>query len=344
MKTVSITSNSLSIIFNQIQAELGGKIEIKSKEYKLELNNEIGKGFISGVSVENAIIYMEYDIIFNDDVSFLNKLSDTSSIYFGYCSRGHVKQSFRGNGKENRLGQFQTGIFSNSSESNIFFNFEKNKKIEFSMVIVDVLSVSDKELKNQLKTTFILDEKNNVFSYIGSFNLKIVEKINHLKALNQKGLVRNLLINSVVYLILALEIEQHKNDLSKAMTNYYSLTQTDMEAVKEITEHIRSAPEIQYSLKYLSRKSGLSPFKLQEGFKIMHNRTVTDFIRNVRVEVAESLIRTTELNISEIVYTVGLTSRSYFSKIFKEKYNCSPKYYQNHQNLFSRQSLNIQAI
>ncbi|PKQ45138.1 helix-turn-helix domain-containing protein [Confluentibacter flavum] len=344
MKTVSITSNSLSVIFDQIQAELGGKLDIKSKEYKLELNNDIVKGFISGVSIEKAIVYMEYSLVFKEDVTFLNRLSETNSMYFGYCSKGHVKQSFEGNGKENKLGQFQTGIFSNSSENNIFFSFEKNKKVEFSMVTVDVLSVSDKELRDQLKITFILDQQNSVYSYIGSFNLKIVEKINHLKSLNQKGLVRNLLINSVVYLILALEIEQHKNDLSNAMTNYYSLTQTDMEAVKDIAEHIRSAPEIQYSLKYLSRKSGLSPFKLQEGFKILHNRTVTDFIRNIRIEVAENLIRTTELNISEIVYSVGLTSRSYFSKIFKEKYNCSPKHYQNHQNILDIKSFNMNAV
>lgn len=344
MKTVSITSNSLSVIFDQLQAELGGKLDIKSKEYKLELNNDIVKGFISGVCIEKAIVYMEYSIVFKEDVSFSNRLSDTSSIYFGYCSKGHIKQSFQGNSKENKLGQFQTGIFSNASDSNILFSFEKNRKVEFSMVTVDVLMVSDKELRDQLKTTFILDQDNSVFSYIGSFNLKIVEKINHLKSLNQKGLVRNLLINSVVYLILALEIEQHKNDLSNAMTNHYSLTQTDMEAVKDITEYIRSCPEIQYSLKYLSKKSGLSPFKLQEGFKILHNRTVADFIRNIRIEVAENLIRTTELNISEIVYSVGLTSRSYFSKIFKEKYNCSPKYYQNHQNILSINSLNMNAV
>ena len=76
----------------------------------------------------------------------------------------------------------------------------------------------------------------------------------------------------------------------------------------------------------------MSPAKLQEGFKLLHNRTVSDFIRNVRVETAEHLIKTTDLNISEIVYTVGLTSRSYFSKIFKQKYKCSPKYYQDNQS------------
>ena len=35
------------------------------------------------------------------------------------------------------------------------------------------------------------------------------------------------------------------------------------------------------------------------------------------IRLAEELIKTTDLNISEIVYTVGLTSRSYFCKIFK---------------------------
>ncbi|GAA0872142.1 hypothetical protein GCM10009117_12890 [Gangjinia marincola] len=59
----------------------------------------------------------------------------------------------------------------------------------------------------------------------------------------------------------------------------------------------------------------------------MHNRTVADYVRNVRLDKAEELMRTTDLNISEIVYSVGLTSRSYFCKIFKQKYKCSPKQY-----------------
>ena len=36
-----------------------------------------------------------------------------------------------------------------------------------------------------------------------------------------------------------------------------------------------------------------------------------------------------DLNISEIVYTIGFSSRSYFSKIFKEKYNISPNEYKS---------------
>lgn len=331
MKKISVTSNNLSVIFKQLQLQLGGRIEIKSKEYKLVVDNEIAKGFISGISIENAIAYLEYDILFKENVSLVGQLQNSNLIHFGYCSKGQITHSFGDEGIENSLSQFQTGIFSSSSTIGSFLNFKKNKEVKVSVITVDVLSVSDLELKTQLQNIFQTQEDRD-FSYLGSHNLKIAEKIEHLNAISQNGLIRNLLINSAVYLILALEIEQHKYDLINTESYFSCLSQTDMEAIKEVSEFINNYPEIQYNLKYLSKKSGLSPFKLQEGFKIMHNRTVTDFIRNVRVEAAENLIRTTELNISEIVYTIGLTSRSYFSKIFKAKYNCSPKNYQSYLN------------
>jgi len=40
-------------------------------------------------------------------------------------------------------------------------------------------------------------------------------------------------------------------------------------------------------------------------------------------------MKTTDLNISEIVYSVGITSRSYSSKIFKDHYNMSPNDYRS---------------
>lgn len=332
MKNILITSNDLSTAFQQIKEQLGGELEIKSKEYRLEVNNDLAKGCIVGMLVENAISYVEYDITFKEQVCFVENIHASDAIHFGYCSKGQIIQSFEGFEDRNIMTQFQTGIFSNSKVKSTYLKFPKDEEVKFSMITVAALSVTDKELKNQLQSTFLMNQEDSVFSYVGSFNLKIVEKIEYLNMINQKGLIRNLLINSTVYLILALEIEQHKNDLSNAKEVGNTLSQADMEAIKDVSELIRNYPEIQYSLRYLSKKSGLSPFKLQEGFKIMHNRTVTDFIRNVRVEAAENLIRTSELNISEIVYTIGLTSRSYFSKIFKAKYNCSPKYYQNQQN------------
>lgn len=60
----------------------------------------------------------------------------------------------------------------------------------------------------------------------------------------------------------------------------------------------------------------------------MHGLTVSLFIREARLQKAEQLIRKFDYSISEIVYSIGLNSRSYFSRIFKDRYDISPSEYQ----------------
>ncbi|WP_431137979.1 helix-turn-helix domain-containing protein, partial [Psychroserpens mesophilus] len=55
-----------------------------------------------------------------------------------------------------------------------------------------------------------------------------------------------------------------------------------------------------------------------------YTRTVADYVRHVRLETARNLLRKTDMNISEVVYSVGFNSRSYFSNIFKKQYGLSP--------------------
>ncbi len=336
MKTVNLITNNISQIFNTLQNELGGKLNKTQQEYKLELNNDLVKGNITGIAFKDDITFMKYDITFSQDTIFKYHTSTTNPINFMYCSKGQLGYKFSDTNVKKSLNQFQTGIFSSDPNKDSILFFRKDQAVKFSNIKVDALENSNEEdislLKEQLAKTFMPKNGEKTFAYVGSYNLKIAEKMQQLDSINQKGIVRNLLINGTVHVILAMEIQQHKEDIKNLKNNFGSLSREEMEDIKEISNFIKNYPEIQYSLKYLSKKSGLSPSKLQEGFKLLHNRTVTDFIRNTRVEVAENLIKTTDLNISEIVYTVGLTSRSYFSKIFKEKYDCSPKYYQDNQH------------
>lgn len=67
--------------------------------------------------------------------------------------------------------------------------------------------------------------------------------------------------------------------------------------------------------------------KLQESFKYMYDLTVNKYMQQVKLEAAKDLLNSSDYNISQIVNMIGLNNRSYFSKIFKEKYNVSPKYF-----------------
>ena len=109
-----------------------------------------------------------------------------------------------------------------------------------------------------------------------------------------------------------------------------TLLRSELKIVRKIANAIVKDPSKEYSLDMLALESGLSQAKLQEGFKLLYTRTVTEYIRHTRLEAARDYIRTTEMNISQIVYTIGFSSRSYFSKIFKRKYGISPSEFQNH--------------
>ena len=60
------------------------------------------------------------------------------------------------------------------------------------------------------------------------------------------------------------------------------------------------------------------------GFKTIFKLTVNKYIRRKRLERAKLLLKTTDLNISQISEEIGISSVSYFSKIFKEEYGKKP--------------------
>lgn len=336
MQTLQLTKRELRPMFNELQEQLGGMVSCHQKEYVLSVDNDRAFGEVLGVIVNRNIHFLQYNLTFAEDTQIVQHAPNADPIYFLYCAEGQMSHSFSVNGKKRSLNQFQTGIFASDPTKDTALFFRKDTKVHLTCISVNTTTVGNDHdlnlLQDQLVATFVPSGDKQTFAYTGSYNLKISEQIRYLESIGQKGLVRHLLIKGIVHMILALEIQQHTEDIRNAELKPGSLTRDEMEQINELTEFIQNYPEVQYSLKYLSKKSTLSPAKLQEGFKLLHNRTVSDFIRNVRVETAENLIKTTDLNISEIVYTVGLTSRSYFSKIFKEKYNCSPKYYQDHQN------------
>ncbi|QDO92635.1 helix-turn-helix domain-containing protein [Formosa sediminum] len=334
MKTLYIKSTTARKMINDLQEHLGGTTTALNEEYVLTLDNDLAYGTISALTIKKSITYIAFDIEFKKDFKLVNTILKSSPIYFTYCSEGHVEHSFDLSGKTNTLDAYQTAILRSGDTVNNVYHFEKDRVFNFSTIVVstDDVSLANNDLNSKLNEIFKTESNTDHYVYFGSYNLKISEKIKQLEAISQQGVVRRLLVESTVQTILALEIQQHTDDIEFAKNKFGSLNKDEMEIVKDVSQFITNYPEKQYTLKYLSAKSGLTPSKLQEGFKLLHDRTVTDFIRNVRVETAENLIKTTDLNISEIVYTVGLTSRSYFSKIFKEKYNCSPKQYQDNQN------------
>lgn len=157
-------------------------------------------------------------------------------------------------------------------------------------------------------------------------NLKIVKKAYDL-CVEEKG---RLQVLGQLYMLMELIIEQFLQEASGiSLDREFTFQEWEIDKLLKVSQEIEEYPERDYSVAGISKKTGISIPRLQTGFKEKHGLTVALFIKESRLEKAEKLLRTSNLNVSEIVCQIGLTSRSYFSKIFKEKYHCTPSEYKN---------------
>lgn len=68
----------------------------------------------------------------------------------------------------------------------------------------------------------------------------------------------------------------------------------------------------------------MSRMQLHRKLKSLLGVSATEFLRNERLKTATELLKKGNGNISEVAYAVGFNDVSYFSKCFKEMYDCTP--------------------
>lgn len=327
MLELKLTSSSLKEIFKQLQLQFEGDYSYELNEHTLDIDNQDGKGKVRGLQLRGGIAYLEISGVFYQDTSFSIISPKEEYVNFAYCTGGHVAHWFEDKEETMQLKPFQMAILANiQSNQNTLF-FEKNKDACVTLITVHCTEkYAEKPLQGKLLSTFIKPSETD-FLHKGTYNLKIGESIKQLQDIGDQGIVRKLMIEGFIRIILAMEIKQHAKDIEFNNENQISLEPYELENISRITDYINSHLSDDLSISTLSDRSMLSPAKLQEGFKLTHNNTVNEYIREQRIRKAEELIKNSDMNISQVVYTVGFSSRSYFSKIFKEKYNCSPNKY-----------------
>ncbi len=95
-------------------------------------------------------------------------------------------------------------------------------------------------------------------------------------------------------------------------------------AEKVIEENLMNSD---FRVEDLASALGFSKMQLYRKFKHIRGYTAGEFIRTYRVKKAALLLRETDLNVTEILYAIGFTNRSYFAKSFKKDFHMSPKEY-----------------
>lgn len=140
-----------------------------------------------------------------------------------------------------------------------------------------------------------------------------------------RGPMRNLLIQSRVLELVALEIEQFRTPVSTSET----IPPDEMEKLHQLKAYLDTNFLADHSLAQLSRYCLLNEFKVKKGFKQLFDTTVFNYLRKLRMEYAGQLLRHNSLSVDEVADRLNYEHSQHFSIAFKKYTGITPSQYQH---------------
>ncbi len=92
--------------------------------------------------------------------------------------------------------------------------------------------------------------------------------------------------------------------------------------LQQLLDDKLTTPE--FNAENFSREMGMSRMQLHRKIKALTGLSTTEFVRSQRLKAAVELLTNSDINVSEVGYTVGFNDPSYFIKCFKESYGQTP--------------------
>ncbi len=95
-------------------------------------------------------------------------------------------------------------------------------------------------------------------------------------------------------------------------------------AIAVVEEHMS---EETFDVEIFAKEMAMSRGSLYKKLKAILDMAPSMFIRSLRLKRAAQLLQSSQMNVSDLSYSVGIKELSYFSKIFRDEYGCSPSEY-----------------
>ena len=97
--------------------------------------------------------------------------------------------------------------------------------------------------------------------------------------------------------------------------------------IELITAKLKTEPASAWDFAALAVQVNLSPSRFRHLFKQETGTTPAQYLKEVRIRRAAKLLRTTFLNVKQIVENVGLGSNAHFVRDFRKLYGITPTAY-----------------
>ena len=99
------------------------------------------------------------------------------------------------------------------------------------------------------------------------------------------------------------------------------------ETVEQICAYLAANYPQKFSLTDVAARFYLSPYYLSRLFRRVTGQSIVDYINGRRIEAAQHLLETTDLNISAVAEQTGFASAAHFRRVFRETMGVGPLQY-----------------
>ncbi|UZO82056.1 BLUF domain-containing protein [Aquimarina sp. ERC-38] len=287
-----------------------------------------GAGDIRSFDFFDGFSLLIFNLKLKENFEIVRSTSEQDSFYFIHSNSGSLKYT-SATGEKQEITQFRNVIVKIKNKSEGSFLFPANEPIQVSFILLTKKMLSSVyDTNRHLLSVYLNDifsnlDETKAFTHFGNL-IKEISDFAKVFYYNTPINIVSLLTHKAAALnILATSIENY--DKSKVgITHRNPLSDEDLKKVIHISNYIANNLNMNLNIDELEKESGINSKKIQIGFRFLFNETINSFTRSCKFTEAKRLLETTNLSMSEISYTIGISSKSYFSKTFKEIYGHLP--------------------
>ena len=105
------------------------------------------------------------------------------------------------------------------------------------------------------------------------------------------------------------------------------ISQDELKKVLKVNKILWEDPSNLPTINELSDILNISPFVLQESYKLVYGKPIFTYFREMQLNRGAFMLKETNISITEIALELGYASQSNFGYAFKKQYNLSPSLY-----------------
>lgn len=122
-------------------------------------------------------------------------------------------------------------------------------------------------------------------------------------------------------------ILRYWNDLGINLSPPSVKTKRFLDRLSVVFEHVQNNCSEDITASDMARLCNMSPCYFSRMFKSVTRKSFSEYLNFVRISKAEKMLAATDKNITEIAYSCGFSSSSYFIQQFKKHKGASPRSY-----------------